>query len=380
MPVLFIYNAAVAAFACLILLNAIVNFFVFAKPRAMVATGGDAGLPLVSILVPARNEEDNIEACVRSLLELNYPNFEVVVLDDGSEDSTYARLCRLRDRDYRLRVLVGSELPEGWYGKPHACWQLAQAARGDYLLFTDADCTLAPDAVLMALGALIEHKADAVSLYPDVRCTSFWDRLILPMMGYIVVGFLPILLVRGSRHHWFSPCNGAFIFLPRATYFDVDGHRAVRDQMAEDIKFAQNLKRRGKALWYGDGSSAYTVRMYRSFAEIIAGFSKNIYPAFDRKFWLLAFVLACLVVVFVLPPLWAVYGYLTGARWMWLPMLTYIGLVGVRLGLTARFGNDGVGYALLLPVAWAMTVAIAIRSIVVSSSGAEWKGRSYPRS
>lgn len=379
MSLIFAYQAVVAWLAALIAANAAVNFLVFKKPRALVSTGGDSGLPMISILVPARNEEDNIDACVTSLLALNYPNFEVVALDDGSEDSTYARLCRIRDRDYRLRVLVGSELPDGWCGKPHACWQLANAARGEYLLMTDADCVFAPDALLLALGALQEHRADMVSLYPNVICETFWERLILPTMAYIVFGFLPTPLVRGSRHHWFSPCNGAFIFMPRSTYFDVDGHRAVRNQIAEDIKFAQNLKRRGKSLWYGDGSRVYSVRMYRNLDEILAGFTKNLFPAFDRKLWLLVPILALLTIVFVLPPIWAVDGVLTGASWAFLPMLTYAAVSSVRFGLSTRFGNDGPLYGFLTPLAWAMTVAIAIRSIVASySKGLEWKGRRYP--
>ncbi len=134
--------------------TALVNFASFRKPRAFVATGGDSELPLVSVLVPARDEEANIEACIRSLLGLNYPNFEVIALDDRSSDDTYAILCRLRDQDYRLRVLVGADLPPDWYGKPNACWQMAQAAQGEFLLLTDADCTFAPDALLLALGAM----------------------------------------------------------------------------------------------------------------------------------------------------------------------------------------------------------------------------------
>ena len=373
-----LYHVVVAAFACLILVNALINFAIFRKPRALVSAVDDV-LPMVSVLVPARNEEDNIDACVESLLRLNYPNFEVLVLDDNSDDTTYARLCRIRDRDYRLRVLVGSELPPGWCGKPHACWQLAQAAKGDFLLMTDADCILAPDAILMALGAVDEHQADAVSLYPDVKCETFWERLILPTMAYIVFAFLPIALVRGTSHPWFAPCNGAFIFTTRTTYLDIDGHRAVRGQVAEDIKFAQNLKRRGKSLWYGDGSSVYSVRMYHNFAEIVAGFSKNLFAAFDRKLWLIVPILIGLTIGFVLPPLWAIYGYIVGAAWTLLPMGVYIAMAAIRFGISARFSNDGPWYGLLTPLAWGMTVAIAIRSIVLSySKSAEWKGRRLP--
>ena len=250
------YHAAVALFVVMLLGNALLNSIFFRKPRAFVATGGDDALPLVSILVPARNEERNIAACVESLLALNYPHFEVLVLDDRSTDDTYPILCRLRDRDPRLRVLVGAELPPGWYGKPNACWQLAQAARGEYLLLTDADCEFSPDTLLLALGGLTASRADVISLSPDLLCGSFWERMIIPLQYVIIFAFLPSYLIRRSRHHWFAAAHGAFFFLRRETYFDLDGHRAVRQELAEDIKFAQHVKKAGRTLWYG-GRVAY---------------------------------------------------------------------------------------------------------------------------
>lgn len=373
------YHAAVALFAAAMLGNALLNFLLFRKPRAFVATGGDDALPLISLLVPARNEERNIVACVESLLALNYPNFEVLVLDDRSTDETYALLCRIRDRDHRLRVLVGSELPPGWCGKPHACWQLAQAARGEYLLMTDADCVLAPDALLLALGGLRASRADVLSLVPDLLCGGFWEQLVIPLQYFIIFAFLPTFLIRHSRHHWFAAANGAFLFLPRQTYFDLDGHRAVRQELAEDIKFAQHVKRSGRTLWYGDGSRTYRVRMYHGLEELWAGFTKNIFPAFDKNLPLLSGVLVMLLCVFVLPPFLALWGWAHGRAWAWLPAATYAALVGLRLGLTLRFRRDGLADALLLPLAWAVAIGIAINSVrrALSRQGTAWKGRVY---
>ncbi|MBV9848422.1 MAG: glycosyltransferase [Armatimonadetes bacterium] len=373
------YQAAVALIAAALLGNALLNFLLFRKPRAPVATGGDSALPFVSILVPARDEEPNIAACVESLLALNYPRFEVLALDDRSTDGTYALLCRLRDRDPRLRVLVGSELPEGWYGKPHACWQLAQAARGEYLLMTDADCVFAPDALLLALGAIRASRADVISLVPDLLCEGFWERLVIPLQYFIIFAFLPTVLIRGSRHPWFAGANGAFLFLRRQTYFALDGHRAVRQELAEDIKFAQHVKRAGRTLWYGDGSRAYHVRMYHGLADLWAGFTKNIFPAFSKNLPLLVGVLVTLLCVFVLPPFFALWGWAHGRAWTWLPAVTYAGLASLRLALTLRFRRDGPADALLLPLAWAVVIAIAINSVrrALSKQGTAWKGRVY---
>jgi chlorobactene glucosyltransferase len=382
MPVLspaYLYQASVAAFTVLLLGNSLLNAWSFRKPRAFVATGGDQILPLISILVPARNEERSIAACVESLLAMNYPNFEVLVLDDHSTDETYPILCRLRDRDPRLRVLVGAELLEGWYGKPNACWQLAQAARGEYLLMTDADCEFAPDTLLLALGAITANHADVISLSPDLVCESFWERLIIPLQYMIIFAFLPSYMIRHSRHHWFAAAHGAFFFLRRETYFDLDGHRAVRQELAEDIKFAQHVKKSGKTLWYGDGSRAYSVRMYHNLAEIWSGFSKNAFPAFDKNLPLFTSTLMMLALVFVLPPIFAFWGWAHGRDWAWLPLFVYLSMVGMRLCLSARFRQDGILEALLHPFAWAAVIGIGINSarLALSKHGATWKGRAY---
>ena len=379
MGLLFLYQAVVALMALGLMGTAALNFCFFRKPRAFVAKTGESELPLISVLVPARDEEANIEACVRSLLALNYPNFEVLVLDDHSADETYPILCRLRDQDHRLRVLIGAELPLDWYGKPFACWQLANAARGELLLMTDADCGFAPDALLLALGARQEQKADVVSLVPDLRCEGFWERLLIPVQYFIIFAFLPTPLIRTTPFPWFAAANGAFLFLSRETYFDVDGHRAVRQQLAEDVKFAQHVKRQGKSLWYGDGSRTYFVRMYDGLDALWAGFAKNLFPAFSRNLALLLFVIFVLLNLLVLPPLWAIWGWLSHADWILLPLGAYLGLAAVRLGLTMRFGRDSAGYALLNPLAWSLVIGIALTSAYrsLSGQGNAWKGRVY---
>lgn len=377
-----LYQAAVALFALALAGTAALNFVLFRRPRALVpASDGPDDLPLVSILVPARNEEHNVGACVASLLALNYPRFEVIVLDDRSEDDTYGVLCRMRDRDPRLRVLIGAELPPDWYGKPWACWQMAQAARGELLLLTDADCAFDPDALLLALGARRESRADVVSLVPDLRCHGFWETLIIPLQYFVIFAFLPTWLIRATPLPWFAAANGAFLFLSREDYFRVDGHGAVRRQLAEDVKFAQHVKRRGLSLWYGDGSRTYSVRMYDGLGEIWAGFAKNLFPAFSKNLPLLLWVVFLLVNALVLPPLWAAWGLATGAAWAWLPLLSSVAPALVRLGLTARFGRDGAGYALLNPLAWAVVVGIALTSAWhgLSRRGNVWKGRAYGR-
>ncbi|HEX5323497.1 MAG TPA: glycosyltransferase family 2 protein, partial [Capsulimonadaceae bacterium] len=343
---LYALHMAVLVFAALLSANTLLNvLFFFRRPRAAMLP--DHELPTISVLVPARNEERHIEACVRSLLASNYPRFEIVVLDDNSEDSTYEILCRLRDQDHRLRVLIGAELPEGWCGKPFACWQLAQAAQGDYLLFTDADCRFSPDALMLAIGAQVEHNADVVSLMPNYERMTFWEKLLLPLLAYIPLAFLPMGFVRGAKHPWFSGANGAFLFMTREVYFDLDGHRAVRTQLAEDIKFSQHVKRQGRTMWYGDGHRAYSVRMYEGLPEIWRGFTRNLYPAFSHNLGLLLVVLVMVAVVFVLPIAWTGVGLALHEGWAWIVGLTYLLTVAMRLAIAVRLEWDDLFYSWL---------------------------------
>ncbi len=148
--------------------------------------------PFVSVLVPARNEELNIEKCVSSLLRQNYPNFEVIVLNDNSTDKTSLILKRLQQTNPRLQVINGNSLPEGWPGKHWACHQLSQAARGQYLLFTDADTVHAPNALQHAINALVNEKADLVTALPRQEVVSFGEKLVVPFMNFAILSFLPI--------------------------------------------------------------------------------------------------------------------------------------------------------------------------------------------
>ncbi|HEY3329400.1 MAG TPA: glycosyltransferase [Capsulimonadaceae bacterium] len=375
MSVAIVYHLLVLAASCVLAGIAVANFFAFRRPRAVV---GHTELPFVSVLIPARNEEKHIAACVRSLLAQNYPAFEVIVLDDSSDDATYDIVHKLRDEDHRLRVLVGAELPDGWCGKPHACVQLANAARGEWLLFTDADCRFSPDALLLAHGAHVEHDAEMVSLMPDYIAVTFWERVVIPLLIMIPIAFLPVAGVRRSRFGLFAAANGSFISISRDAYQRIGGHGAVRAQLAEDVKLAQLAKRMGVTQWYGDGTRAYSVRMYESWGEIWRGFTKNLFAAFSRKVWILAPTLVMLAVVMILPPFFAIVGVVTGAPWTMLPVISYALMVGIRLGIVWRIGQDSPWYAYLNPLSWLVAIMVAIASVVVSNGkGAEWKGRVY---
>ena len=354
-----VYLAIAVLMTVPLILNGIVSLFCFRRPRAMV-TGGDAALPSISVLVPARNEERNIERCVRSALDQNYPNFEVVVLDDNSTDLTYEILCKLRDQDEKLRVLAGAALPEGWSRRAFSIQQLAQASKNRYLLITEASCELSPDALLMAIGAIFEYKADVVSLAPDYAVETFLGNLLVPLILFAKIAFLPIALVRGSRSPWFAAADEAFLCLDRDSYFDVDGYRAVRDRRFADMSFVQHDKRLRKTLWFGDGRLA--CRSYR----YLEPYSKwdsavaSLFPGSSTSLAALAPLLAYALIVFIAPPIVACIGWAACEPWAMLALAPYVGVVALRIAMAEMFQRESAVYALLNPLAWAAATVLAI--------------------
>ncbi|MCR4392610.1 MAG: glycosyltransferase [Candidatus Acetothermia bacterium] len=233
-------------------------------------------LPPVSILVPARDEERNIASCVQSLLAQDYPEFEVIVLDDDSRDGTGKLLEELSAcSGGRLRVLEGRPLPAGWLGKHWACHQLAQAAGGELLLFTDADTVHHPRALRDAVASLDGHRLGALSALPRQRVGTAGEALVIPLVPWVVHTFVPFLLP------WRAPAAiGQFMLFRREAYWAAGGHRAVRTEVLDDIALARNVKRARVGWEFFDASGRVETRMYRGWREVSRGLAKNLFPVF----------------------------------------------------------------------------------------------------
>ncbi|MGH7419950.1 MAG: glycosyltransferase family 2 protein, partial [Candidatus Rokuibacteriota bacterium] len=205
---------------------------------------------LVSVIVPARNEAAVIETVVRSVLATGYAPIELLVVDDRSTDATAAAVERLAAQNPRLRLLRGEELPAGWYGKPWACHQGYRAARGDLLLFTDADTRHEPDLLAHAVGALRQEQADLVTVAPHQRCVTFWERLIMPQIWLLLgLRYHPRAVNRARRERDVI-ANGQFILVTRESYEAAGTHAAVRQQVAEDLALAQAFLRAGRKIHF----------------------------------------------------------------------------------------------------------------------------------
>lgn len=334
--------------------------------------------PYVSVLVPARNEEGSIAPCVESLLAQDYPHFQVLVLDDNSEDRTGEILSRLVGRDPRLQVLAGKPLPQGWLGKNWACHQLAQATRGEVLLFTDADTLHHPRALSDAVAALLVQDADLLTAFPQQEVVSWSEQLMVPILTWCFVVFLPLRLAYRSCRPGLCIAIGQFMLFHRQAYDQIGGHAAIRHEVAEDLALGRRVKGHGLRWRLADGSTRIRCRMYHSFREVFQGFSKSLFPGFQYNVPL--FVLALLWAgVLALEPLLVLLLRLNGAPISDLSL----GLAATAVGFTLLLG--GISYprfdfpsylAFLYPLTVALTIIIGICSLVLVLLGrCTWKGR-----
>ena len=338
-------------------------------------------LPLVSVLIPARDEERNIGRCLESLLRQDYPRLEILVLDDESSDRTAEIVAQLAAGHPQIRLLRGQPLPPGWHGKTYACHQLARAARGEWLLFTDADTIHAPDAVSSALRAALETQAGLVSLFPRAIMGTFWEKVALPMITVGPMCYLPLGLINRTRHPLLTLAIGPFLFFRRDFYWRIGGHEAVRQDIAEDVFLARMVKRYGGRLALMDGTHTVSVRFYRGLEETWRGFSKSSFPAFDYDLRPLLGLLSLNLAVFVAPlgflaiGLW--HGWM-GPFWVGFPLLQLsIGLLIRRL-LAQRFDHEW-WTVLLHPLMVLFATLMSLNSVRWAwfGSGMAWKGRSY---
>jgi chlorobactene glucosyltransferase len=349
--------------------------------------------PWISVIVPARNEQRNIGACVNSLLKQTYPNYELIVVDDRSTDATPQILAEIAQRDARLRVIHGSPLPHGWAGKPHALFQGAQAAlRNDewetWLCFVDADTFASPDLLASALVTAQATGGDLFTMLTRQRLVSFWEKVILPIVfTALSVGFSPRKVNDPARPD--AVANGQFLLFRRAAYERIDGHRGVAGSIVEDRDLARRIKAAGLRLVVADGQAVAETRMYTTFQEIWEGWTKNIYLGLSDQRGL-----AFLGIFGVLLSLLGALGFLAwialAAAWLarggGLPalvvlcqaMLAFSVLLIVRAQVARAFRISPI-YGLTLPlgalVFAAMMAASAYR--VLSRKGVTWKGRRY---
>lgn len=341
-------------------------------------------LPKLSVLIPARDEAAVIGLSVRSLLEQEYPDLEVIVLDDHSSDGTGLRAQQAGQGDSRLRLLQGAELPPGWLGKNWACQQLGAAAQGDLLLFCDADVRWAPGALLSLAHMAQESGADLLTAWPTQETVTWSERLVVPLMALAIIAYLPLLAVHHLPWASFAAANGQCLLFRRSSYQKLGGHAAVRASVVEDISLARRIKQAGLRLRMADGAGLVQCRMYRGWTQVRDGYAKNILAGHGGRLSLLLLSSLFHWLVFLGPWVWLLLGWInptwplgSSAAWPLWPLLLVALGVGVR-GLSAAVTRQRAADALLLPFSVLLMSGIAAQATwwQLRYGGPQWKGRS----
>lgn len=239
--------------------------------------------PRVSVIVPARNEEKNIRTCVSSLLGQDYSSFEVIVVNDHSDDSTAKILSELQEEYPHLRVLDCEALPAGWTGKNWACDEGYRQAKGELLVFTDADTQHAPQFLRKAVAALLHERADLLTIIPRFATISLAEKAIMPVLIWLAYSVFPFALMNRDRLRIVSYSNGAFMLFRRDAYRKIGGHAAIRNNVIDDLTLGRRIRQAGQRCVVVNGSAALQCRMYTSMQEIYSGFAKNLYRLFSNS-------------------------------------------------------------------------------------------------
>lgn len=232
-------------------------------------------LPKISVLIPARNEEANIGDSLQAILRNQHVEFEVLVLDDHSDDQTAAIVDQLAERDPRVRCLAAPELPSGWNGKQHACWQLAQAAQYDWLLFVDADVRLSEGALARLLAEQQRSSSPLISGFPHQITGTLAEQLMIPLMYYLLLGYLPLDQMRTSPQPAFAAGCGQLFLARRDAYLAAGGHSAIRQSRHDGLQLPRAFRRAGFSTDLFDASDLARVRMYSGWSSVVQGLLKN---------------------------------------------------------------------------------------------------------
>ena len=334
-------------------------------------------LPMVSILIPARNEEKNIADCVQSLLAQNYPFFEVLVLDDQSSDGTAEILQKLAASQPKLHVLNGKPLPEHVVGKNWACSQLALQASGELFLFTDADTRHHPEMLRAAVTALIGEQADLLTGYPRQLVHTWGERLLVPFFSWVLFSFIPLVLGYRLQLPALANAVGQLMLFRRAAYLTIGGHESVSTSVVDDMSLARQIKSarlRWRVVHIADLVSC---RMYHSSREAIDGFTKNLFAVFDYRLIPFLFAFAWLLVMFWAPLIVMMVAIPSQGLHAQPAALAACLALSVLLWLI-HYVNMGIPFSLALvyPFTILANVGVALRSCIYSiGGGLEWKGR-----
>lgn len=321
---------------------------------------------LVSVLIPARNEEKNIVKCIEGIINQDYQNTEIIILDDNSTDNTYnlAASCS----SPKIKTLKGKELPQNWLGKNWACHQLSQQAKGDFFLFIDADVEVKENVISLAMEEIEKSNAALLSIFPTQSIKTFGEYLIVPLMNWLLLTFLPLNFVYKYSNKAFVAANGQFMLWRRDDYLSLGGHQIVKDKIVEDMELARIVKSNNLKVKTLLGGNQVFCRMYNSFTEAYSGFQKNFYAGFSVSVIFFLIIISCLFSVFIIP-----FIIMDDSLISWLPLLL---IILIRTSVSIRSKQSWIINLLLHPLQIIFMMWIGFISVIkFKNKSLVWKSR-----
>lgn len=323
---------------------------------------------LVSVLIPARNEEKNIGNLLSDLLGQNYRQIEILVFNDLSTDNTASIVSSFSDRDSRVRLINSVVLPEGWLGKNFACDALSKEAKGEYFLFLDADVRVQNDLIGNTCGFAQKHKLGLLTIFPKQIMRTLGEKISVPNMNYILLSLLPLILVRKSGFSSMAAANGQCMLFNASKYHETKPHERMKASKVEDISIARYFKQNAIPVACMTGDKTISCRMYESLGEAIHGFSKNVINFFGDSFvlailfWLVT-TFGFILILFALPASF---------------LLAYVGIILLTRIVISIVSNQSITMNLIFLIPQQLTLGLFVVKAIVNNIKKEyqWKGRS----
>ena len=346
----------------------------------------EGAFPSVTAIVPAKDEASTLADCLASVCDQDYPGLEILVVDDRSTDGTAAIAESFAARDPRVRLISIRDLPPGWTGKTHALHVATAQAAGEWLWFLDADTRHHPECLSITLRYALDQNASLMSLVPEMRCDTFWEKVVQPLAGIVLMRSFPLFTVNDDRKK-LAFANGQYILMTRHAYEKSGGHEAVRDRFVEDIYLAKRVKGAGLPIRSAFGTAISSTRMYTSLPTIIRGWSRIMYDAMGRRSWPLwgkvvePVIFSQSAYVAGAAGVWGLMVGRPGPLWGWLVGLSAFNVLiqaAVLHRLYAVSSPRTAEYAAWYPVAGLVSDWILFKSIWMCWTGrVSWRGTSY---
>ena len=373
------YNYLVIALALLSFIIAVLNLkFLDSLGESLLAADQEQINKLVSVMVPARNERENIGRCIDALLKQDHPYLEILILDDDSTDGTSEIIQECAQSDSRIRVIQGKDLPARWVGKNWACHQLANEAKGDFLLFVDADTILALGTISAAIHESVTRGIDLLTVTPRRTASCITERLLFPFLDWASFSWIPMKTAHSTRNPHLSATFGQFILFERTAYSDIGGHEAIHDNMFDDFELGRLIKRRGLKWMLFDGANWVHVLAYKGNIDAFKAVSRSLFPAVYYRVSILMVISILIIGLGLLPPLTVLAGILSypiEVASLFAATIS-IGLVAIPWLILCRKFKHSALMVPLYPLSMALILAVGFHSMLTHGLGrTTWKGR-----